>query len=74
MNNGDVASEFKQRLRVGKVDTDASPALGSRFGIRSIPTIALFKAGGEIARQSGALPKSALMAWLEEHGIGRHAA
>jgi thioredoxin 2 len=71
---GDIASDFKRTLRVGKVDTDASPALGSRFGIRSIPTIALFKAGGEIARQSGALPKSALLAWLGEHGIVRDAA
>lgn len=66
---GQIATEFKRTLRVGKVDTEASPALGSRFGIRSIPTIALFKAGGEIARQSGALPKSALLAWLESLGI-----
>jgi thioredoxin-like negative regulator of GroEL len=71
---GDIASDFKRTLRVGKVDTDASPVLGSRFGIRSIPTIALFKAGDEIARQSGALPKSALLAWLGEHGIVRDAA
>jgi thioredoxin 2 len=70
----DLATEFKSALRVGKVDTDASPALSERFGIRSIPTIALFKGGGEIARQAGALPKSALMAWLADHGIVRGAA
>jgi len=71
---GDIASEFKRSLRVVKVDTDASPALGSRFGIRSIPTIAIFRAGAEIARQSGALPKPALLAWLGSHGIVRDAA
>lgn len=71
---GDIASDFRRSLRVGKVDTDASPALGSRFGIRSIPTIALFKAGAEIARQSGALPKSAVLAWLGNHGIMHDAA
>ncbi len=70
----DVASEFRRSLRVGKVDTDASPELGSRFGIRSIPTIVLFKAGSEIARQSGAVPKSALLGWLGGHGLGRNAA
>jgi thioredoxin 2 len=71
---GDIASDFRRSLWVGKVDTDASPALGSRFGIRSIPTIALFKAGAEIARQSGALPKSAVLAWLGNHGIMHDAA
>ncbi len=64
-----VASELRRTLRIGKVDTDASPALGSRFGIRTIPTIVLFKSGTEIARQSGALPKSALLAWLGNHGL-----
>jgi thioredoxin 2 len=70
----DIASDFKRSLRVGKVDTDRSPALGSRFGIRSIPTIVLFVAGAEIARQSGANPKSALSAWLGNHGIVHDAA
>jgi len=71
---GDIASDFKRSLRVAKVDTDASPALGSRFGIRSIPTIALFRAGAEIARQSGVLPKSVLSAWLGSHGVVHDAA
>ena len=69
----DIATEFKSALRVGKVDTEASPALGERFGIRSIPTIALFKSGREVARQSGALPGSALTAWLADHGVVRGA-
>jgi len=70
----EVASELRRTIRVGKVDTDASPALGAQFGIRSIPTIVLFEAGSETARRAGALPKSALLAWLAEHGFGQHAA
>jgi len=71
---GKVASDLKRALLVGKVDTEASPKLGARFNIRSIPTVVLFRAGGEIARQSGALPAAALTAWLGEHGVRRDAA
>jgi hypothetical protein len=42
-------------VRVAKVDTEAVPNLGARFNIRSIPTLALFKGGREIARQAGAM-------------------
>src|SRR5690606_4765799 len=41
--------------RLAKVDTEAEPVLGSRFGIRSIPTMLLFVDGREVARQSGAM-------------------
>jgi thioredoxin-like negative regulator of GroEL len=39
------------RARVAKVDTEAEPSLGARHGIRSIPTLALFRGGKEVARQ-----------------------
>jgi thioredoxin 2 len=68
---GKVASDLKRALLVGKVDTEASPKLGARFNIRSIPTVVLFRAGSEIARQSGALPAAALTAWLREQGVAR---
>jgi thioredoxin 2 len=55
-----VASDLKGKLLVGKVDTEATPALGARFNIRSIPTVVLFRSGQEVARQSGALPTGAL--------------
>lgn len=61
-----IASERRGRLLVLKVDTDAAPALSQRFGIRSIPTIALFRAGAELSRQTGVLPKPRLDAWLDE--------
>jgi len=67
---GKVASDLKGKLLVGKVDTEATPALGARFNILSIPTVVLFRSGQELARQSGALPAAALTGWLRGHGVG----
>ena len=43
-----------------KLDTEANPAIGQQYNIRSIPTLAIFKNGGEIERISGALPPAQL--------------
>jgi thioredoxin 2 len=51
-----VARRLAGRALVVKVDTDAEPALGERFRIRSIPTIAVFRDGHESTRVSGARP------------------
>jgi thioredoxin 2 len=64
-----LASEWSQRLQVGKVNSDEEPALSARFGIRSIPTLILFRNGAEIARQSGAMDYSTLTRWLESTRI-----
>ena len=50
-----AAAQLEPRVRLVKVDTEAVPALGTRFNIRSIPTLALFSGGREIARQPGAM-------------------
>ena len=50
-----AAARLEPRLRLAKVNTEDEPALASRFGIRSIPTLALFAGGREVARQPGAL-------------------
>lgn len=50
-----LAGEYAGQIRVVKVDTDANPALSQLFQIRSIPTIAVFKAGKLIFMQPGAL-------------------
>ena len=63
----DVAREFDGRLKVTKLDIDHSPATASRFGIRGVPTIVLFKGGKEIARQVGLVPKPRLLALFQEH-------
>ena len=62
-----AAREFEPRLRFAKVDTDAEPELASRFGIRSIPTLILYKGGRESARMSGALPAGELRRWVLGH-------
>ena len=54
-------------VRFAKVDSDAAPLASARFNIRSIPTLILFKGGAEVARQSGALPASQLVAWVRQH-------
>ena len=62
-----AAAQLEPRMRLGKVDTQAEPALGARFGIRSIPTLALFHRGRELARVSGALPEAEILRWAREH-------
>jgi thioredoxin 2 len=64
-----VASALKVTLLVGKVDTEAVPSLGARYDIRSIPTIVLYRGGKEVARQSGAVPATALLNWLAQQGV-----
>ena len=55
-----MAQRTAGRVLVVKVDTEGLPALGGRFGIRSIPTIALFRNGREAARVAGARPAADL--------------
>lgn len=61
----EAARQFEPRLRMAKVDTDAQPQLAQRFGIRSIPTLAMFKGGRELARQAGALGAAQLRQFVE---------
>jgi len=63
----EAARELEPGARVAKLNTDAEPALAGQFGIRSIPTLMLFKSGREIARQSGAMGKSDIVRWVRSH-------
>ena len=56
--------ELEPRVRVAKVDTEAEPQLGARYAIRSIPTLALFRGGREIARQAGAMGTADILRWV----------
>lgn len=58
-----AASRAGQTI-VAKVDTDAQPELGARFGIRSIPTLVMFQGGREQKRVSGAMPAAAIATQL----------
>ena len=62
-----AAAQLEPRMHLAKVDTEAQPALGARFGIRSIPTLVLFSAGREVARQAGALSASDIVRWAHSH-------
>ena len=58
-----AAAQLEPQLRLAKVDTEAEPELGARFQIRSIPTLALFWQGRELARQSGAMGTADIVRW-----------
>lgn len=62
-----AAATLEPSVRLGKVDTEAEQGLAQRFGIRSIPTLILFKQGKEVDRLSGALPPAQFRAWVEQH-------
>jgi thioredoxin 2 len=61
-----VARSNAGRYFVVKVNTDALPDLGERFGIRSIPTMAVFDQGREVGRTSGARPAADIEAFVEQ--------
>jgi len=62
-----AAIDLEPHARLVKVDTEAEPQLAARFNIRSIPTLAIFLKGREIARHSGALDLGSLKRWVQPH-------
>ena len=54
-------------VRLGKLNTDREPAIATRFGIRGIPTVILFKSGQELERRSGAMDLNTLIRWAQSH-------
>ena len=60
-----LASELAGRVKVAKLNTDENPMTGSRFNVRSIPTLLVLKDGKEIDRLVGALPKQEIVRRLE---------
>ena len=60
-----AAGQLEPDVRLVKVDTQANPGLAARFGISSIPTLAVFKNGQEVTRQAGAMPGPQLIRWIE---------
>ena len=62
-----AAAQLEPHMRLAKIDTEAVPNLGARFNIRSIPTLALFSGGREIARQPGAMGVVDIVRWARSH-------
>ena len=57
------AAEKHADATFAKLDTEAEPAIAGRFGIRSIPTLALFRGWREVARQAGAMAAAEIVRW-----------
>jgi len=60
-----AATRLEPRVRLLKVDTERAQDLSAQFGIRSIPTLALFRGGREVARQPGAMDAGNIVAWVQ---------
>jgi thioredoxin 1 len=61
----EIAVEMGDRVTVAKLNIDDNPMTPSKFGVRGIPTLILFKNGEVAATKVGAAPKSKLVEWLE---------
>ena len=62
----DISEEMKDKLKVVKVNVDENPTVSQSYSIRSIPALMIFKNGVKVSEKMGALPKSALQAWVNE--------
>lgn len=61
----ELAGDLAGRVKLVKVDVDASPSLSQRFQIRGIPMLALLDRGSVLDRRTGAAPKHELRRWIE---------
>ncbi len=59
-----AALELEPEVRLAKVDTEAAAATAARYGIRSIPTLIVFRDGREVARQPGAMGTKDIVSWV----------
>jgi thioredoxin 1 len=61
----EISDELAGKVTIAKINIDENPDAPSRYGVRGIPTMILFKNGTPAATKVGAAPKSALKGWLE---------
>jgi thioredoxin 1 len=61
----EIATEMSDKLTVAKVNIDDNPGTPTKYGVRGIPTLILFKNGQVAATKVGALPKGKLVEWVE---------
>jgi len=62
-----AAQQLEPQVRLIKINSEEEQTLSARFGIRSIPTLILFKAGKEVERVAGAMDLQNLLAWTRQH-------
>ena len=63
----EVAAQYAGQVKVVKLDTDQNPTIASQYGIRSIPTLMVFKAGRQVDTVVGAVPKTTLASTLDKY-------
>ncbi len=63
----EIAEQYKGQMKVVKVNTDDNPSVASKYGIRSIPTLMIFKGGQKVDMVVGAVPKSTLSTTIEKY-------
>jgi thioredoxin 1 len=61
----EISKELDGQVTIAKLNIDDNPEAPSRYGVRGIPTMILFKDGQKVAEKVGAAPKSALQGWLQ---------
>jgi thioredoxin 2 len=62
-----AAEQLEPRVRFVKLNTEEAPDIAARYGIRSIPTMMMFKDGQQVAQQAGAVNLQALISWIQSH-------
>jgi len=62
----EIAGDMGDRVKIAKINIDDNPGAPSKYGVRGIPTLMLFKDGKVAATKVGAAPKSAIATWIEE--------
>lgn len=60
----ELSVDFAGKVKIVKVDIDENPEIAAKFGVRSIPTLAIFKGGEVVDIKTGAAPKTALSSWI----------
>ena len=60
----EISNEMDGQVKIAKVNMDENPDLAAKYGIRSIPTLLMFKGGEPVAIQVGAAPKNKLADWI----------
>jgi len=62
-----LTKEYADKMKICKLDVDESSETASKYNIRAVPTLVIFKDGKEVERQIGALPENKLREWLNSH-------
>jgi thioredoxin 1 len=69
-----IADELGGQVTIAKVNIEDSPTTPSRYGVRGIPTLMLFKDGQMASMKVGAMPKAKILEWLNEAGVAAQSA